>query len=184
MEVLLGVWNKEISLPNVFLLQMITFCFRFQMEPLSVDISGRIPPRKPCRMLGILQQMSQCSRLDTSPVIRDKAKQLNVTCLLEILLLELCFVVVLCLPFTRWLLPELVNQFMSNQPNLRYDQNNVGNLGRVVWLPKQNKAKTTQYLYCWSIFATFVILINVEHHRNFIKQIHLATNNSSSYVFE
>lgn len=58
MEVLLGVWNKEISLPNVFLLQMITFCFGFQMEPLSVDISGRIPPRKPCRMLRILQQMS------------------------------------------------------------------------------------------------------------------------------
>jgi len=47
MEVLLGVWNQEFSLPNVFLLQTIAFCFRFQMEPLSVDISGKIPPKKP-----------------------------------------------------------------------------------------------------------------------------------------
>lgn len=85
MEVLLGVWNKKVSLPNVFLLWMITFCFRFQMEPLSVDVSGKIPPKKPCRMLGILEQMSWYILPDTSPLVWDKSKRFNVTCLPEVL---------------------------------------------------------------------------------------------------
>lgn len=74
MEVLLGVWDKEVSLPNVFPLQMITFCFRFQMEPLNVDISGKIPPKKPCRIPRILRQMSQCIPPDFSPPVWDKTE--------------------------------------------------------------------------------------------------------------
>lgn len=58
MEVLLGVWNKEFFLPNIFLLQMITCCYGVQMEPLSVDLGGKIPPMKPYRMLELLKQMS------------------------------------------------------------------------------------------------------------------------------
>ena len=85
MEVLLGVWNRKVSLPNVSLLWMITFCFRFQMEPLSVDVSGKIPPQKPCRMLGILEQMSWYILPGTSPLVWGKSKRFSVTCLPEVL---------------------------------------------------------------------------------------------------
>lgn len=85
MEVLLGVWNEEFSLPHVFFLQTIAFCFRFQMEPLSVDISGKIPPKKPWRMSGILKQMSWSVPPDTNPLIWNKAKQFCVTRLPEVL---------------------------------------------------------------------------------------------------
>lgn len=68
-----------------FFLQMITFCFRFQMEPLSVGRhQWKNTTQEAWQKAGILKQTSWSIPPETSPLAGDEPKRLNATCVLQV----------------------------------------------------------------------------------------------------